>query len=165
VKDLRTITARQLSFVWLVGLPLAIGLLAASLLMQRRVVRSMVQPMARREMLAARRAREVDSLFFQYAQEHPDDRSAQAQAVQRHAERVQADRRDSQNRALIHRAQIDTGFDWRAESERSWTLRLSGMIVALALRIVGLLTPIVLLVLTVVWTIPRLRRREPRASA
>ena len=165
MKDLRTITSRQLSLAWFAGLALAAGLLVAASLMQRQVLRSMVRPMARREMLSARRAREVDSLFSQHAREHPEDRSAQAQAAQRHAERLAAERRDSLNRALIQKAQIDTVFDGRAESERSWTLRLSGMIVAMSLVAVGLLTPIALLILTVVWAVPRLRRRHARASA
>jgi hypothetical protein len=115
--------------------------------------------------LAASRAREVDSLFSQYAKQHPEDRSAQLQAAQRRAERMRADQRDSLNRLLIRRANIDTAFDARAESERSWLLRLSGTLVALALLSVGLLTPVALIVLTIVWSVHRVRTKLLRTAA
>lgn len=160
MKDLRTLSVRQLTVAWLSGMALASVLTVASLVLQRQVVGSMARPMVRRTMLAAGRARELDSLYTQYARAHPDDRSAQSQAAQRHAERVQAERRDSLNRLLIDKAHIDTTFDGRAESERAWTMRLSGMFAALALRTVGLLTPLALMVLTVVWGVHRGRSRQ-----
>jgi hypothetical protein len=153
-----------LLLVWFVALPLATGVLYSSLLIRGKVLRSMVRPIARRGVLAADRAREVDSLYSEYAKAHPEDRSAQLQAAERRAERLRTEQRDARNRALIRRAQIDTTFDWRAESERSWLLRLSGMLVALVLQSAGLLTPIALVVLTIVWAVPRIRNRR-RASA
>jgi hypothetical protein len=165
VKDLRTITSRQLIVVWITGLVFATGMLFASLRVQRQVLHSMARPMARRAMLSANRVRELDSLYSQYALAHPDDRSARAQAAQRRAERVAAERRDFLNRAVVRKAQIDTVFDARAESEQSWLLRLSGLGAAFVLLALGTLTPVAIIVLTLVWGVHRARRRRMRTSA
>jgi len=165
MRDLSLFSRRQLLVVWIAGLALSWALVIAARALQRPVGRAVMSQSIRYGLLQDERARELDSLYQVYAHEHPGDSAAQLAAARQRAAADSVTRKSRLLRDAAQRGALDTSFALARQSMRNPARNLLVLQSSMLLRLLALLVPAGLVVLSFVWFFRGDRSRSVAGSS